>query len=233
MKFSFQDILIESDIVAPGSVAGVLSGKHYNRSLRAHKIMYEGLMRLLFQSFLRTQSSEKCREIQSLIGKYMYKSKNDCTVEPHCNTYSHKKTAKEHKRYFLIYCKYIFVFSNIDSIASSYPREFHDKLKSTPIEELLTSVETFAKSRCDCNPTFALWLLYLEIVQVLLLFVRATRENNFELHLSAVRSMLPWFFVADRVHYARYGTMYWLEMSCLEDTHPGNVYNVMARTFSI
>ena len=55
------------------------------------------------------------------------------------------------------------------------------------------------------------------------LVARATRENNWELHLSAVRLMLPWFFVADRIHYARYGTMYWLEMSCLENTHPGKV----------
>jgi len=32
------DILIESDIVATGSVSGVLEGRHYNRAVRMHKV---------------------------------------------------------------------------------------------------------------------------------------------------------------------------------------------------
>ena len=35
-----QDILIESGIVATGSVSGVLHGKHYNRAIRTHKVKY-------------------------------------------------------------------------------------------------------------------------------------------------------------------------------------------------
>jgi uncharacterized membrane protein YhdT len=94
---------------------------------------------------------------------------------------------------------------------------------SPELEELSKSLENFTRSQSAVNPTFAFWLMDIEMVQILLLFIRATRENNWELHLSVVRSMLPWFFVADRVHYTRYGTMYWLEMSCLENTHPGKV----------
>ena len=94
---------------------------------------------------------------------------------------------------------------------------------SPDFEELSKSLENFARSQSAINPTFVFWLMYVEMVQILLLFIRATRENNWELHLSAVRLMLLWFFVADRIHYARYGTMYWLEMSCLENMHPGKV----------
>ena len=109
-------------------------------------------------------------------------------------------------------------------MAESYPNEqFYDCVMSPDLEELSKSLENFARSQSAINPTFAFWLMYIEMVQILLLFIRATRENNWELHLSAVRLMLPWFFVADRIHYARYGTMYWLEMSCLENTHPGKV----------
>ena len=35
---SLEDVLIESGIVASGSVAGVLQGKHYNRAIRTHKV---------------------------------------------------------------------------------------------------------------------------------------------------------------------------------------------------
>jgi len=41
-----KDIFIESQIVAEGSISGVIDGKHYNRGLRAHKYLYEAMMRL-------------------------------------------------------------------------------------------------------------------------------------------------------------------------------------------
>lgn len=38
-----QDVLIESEVVAPGSISGVTSDHHYNRSMRTNKLMYESL----------------------------------------------------------------------------------------------------------------------------------------------------------------------------------------------
>lgn len=35
------DILVESGIVGSGSVNGVLEGKHYNRALRTHKVLFD------------------------------------------------------------------------------------------------------------------------------------------------------------------------------------------------
>jgi hypothetical protein len=53
------------------------------------------------------------------------------------------------------------------------------------------------------------------------MFIRATRQVDWDLHLSSFRSMIPWFFACDKVNYARYGSAYWLEMTSLEKTHPG------------
>lgn len=47
-----EDILMESDVLAGGSVNGVISGHMYNRSVRCHKILYEALSRLQLQAFL-------------------------------------------------------------------------------------------------------------------------------------------------------------------------------------
>ena len=44
---------------------------------------------------------------------------------------------------------------------------------------------------------------------------------DWNLHLTAFRAMIPWFFACDRTSYARYGSAYWLEMSALDHTHPG------------
>ena len=53
------------------------------------------------------------------------------------------------------------------------------------------------------------------------MFIRATRQIDWELYLSAFRQMLPWFFFSNKTNYARYGTAYWLEMMSLDKTHPG------------
>ncbi|KAJ8048474.1 hypothetical protein HOLleu_00803 [Holothuria leucospilota] len=38
-----RDVLIESGVVAQGSIKGVLSGHHYNRSVRTHKLLFDAL----------------------------------------------------------------------------------------------------------------------------------------------------------------------------------------------
>ena len=52
-----KDIFIESQIVAEGSISGVIDGKHYNRGVRAHKYLYEALMRLAWAEFTRRLES--------------------------------------------------------------------------------------------------------------------------------------------------------------------------------
>ena len=46
-----RDVAVQSEIIAEGSVDGVLNGKHYNRVVRLHKIIYEAIARLPFEDF--------------------------------------------------------------------------------------------------------------------------------------------------------------------------------------
>ena len=94
----------------------------------------------------------------------------------------------------------------------------------------MDNFSVYMKEKSASNRTMAYWLLYIEMVQVLL-FIRATRENDWQLHLSAVRSMLPWFFAADRVNYARFGTIYWLEMISLDKTHQGKTGTMLSEIY--
>ena len=50
----WSDILIEANVVAGGSMNGVLTGHEYNRSVRSHKVFFEALERLRIQQFLST-----------------------------------------------------------------------------------------------------------------------------------------------------------------------------------
>ena len=75
---------------------------------------------------------------------------------------------------------------------------------------------------CDIDegPMKYFWNSYIEMVGLLLTFIRATREGNWELHLSCIREFLPWFFAYDRHNYSRYLPVYLLHMQNIPDTHP-------------
>ena len=146
-----------------------MSGKQYNRSVRSHKLMYESLQRLRFQSFYENVGEDMKLQID-------------------------------------------YVVANLDfSNYSDVPPGFI---------EIIDSYLAYVDIQSDNNPTFHFWSSYIEMVQLLLLYIRATRTSNWHLHLQVVRLMLPWFFVTDRTHYSRYLPCYLIEMLTLAETHP-------------
>ncbi len=62
-----QDIPIESEVVASGSIYGVINGHHYNQSIRSHKLLSEALQKLSLQSFSDSLSEEKAQEYQNVM----------------------------------------------------------------------------------------------------------------------------------------------------------------------
>ena len=78
--------------------------------------------------------------------------------------------------------------------------------------------------RNERGPLSALWVSFLDMVEILLNLIRSFREGDWHLHLQAVRAMLPWCFAYDHVNYARYASFYYAQMSVLAETHP-DVYN--------
>ena len=167
--------MIESEIVAPASVKGVLYGKHYNRSVRVHKLIYEAMQRLRFAAFENSLAGSVTNQFDS----------------------------------------------TGDSVLEDSKREtFTEICTSKLVNDAKMAYDTFVEKRSEENPTFALWSKYIDMVQLLLLYIRATRTSNWKLHLSSLQSMIPWFFATDRVNYSRFAPCYWLEMLCLDKTHP-------------
>lgn len=132
------DILIESELVAAGSMNGVLSGKMYNRSVRAHKVLFEALSRLQMISFVESLDDE-------------------------------------HR-------------ASVSQFAQS---EDHSLVMD---EDLITRYNNYIEERSSNRPTFAFWKSYQDMVLILLAFIRATRTSDWNLHLAALRQMLPWMF---------------------------------------
>jgi hypothetical protein len=74
---------------------------------------------------------------------------------------------------------------------------------SQKLSQLQSEFAEYTRSKSESYPTYSLWNSYLDMVQILLSFTRATRESNWDLHLATLRQMLPWFFAYDRYNYAR------------------------------
>lgn len=70
------------------------------------------------------------------------------------------------------------------------------------------------------EPTFHYWDQVLELQQCLLLFVRAIREQNFELYVSALEEVIPWFFVLGHFNYAKWAVIHLNDMKTLKEKFP-------------
>ena len=65
-----RDLAVESDVIAEGSVNKILEGKHYNRAVRLHKLVYEALMRLVWKSFVDYLKDTQCGDDTMMLRNY-------------------------------------------------------------------------------------------------------------------------------------------------------------------
>lgn len=65
------------------------------------------------------------------------------------------------------------VFSVVSDLLNNFPSDnFQEKLAAEPFSEILDKYEDFVAKESECNPTFSLWSTYLEMIGILLQFVR-------------------------------------------------------------
>ena len=72
--------------MSEGSIKGVMSGKHYNRSLHCHKIMYEGLQRLRLAEFLDSLDDKSQEDISSFVITMKKAFDEEVRLDEHINS---------------------------------------------------------------------------------------------------------------------------------------------------
>ena len=106
-----------------------------------------------------------------------------------------------------------------ESSATGEKKKVFDALcNSTQSLRLLLS--RFKSESCESSQLFKFWNSYVEMVLVLLRFIRAEREGDWRLHLASTAEMTPYFFSMDRTNYSRWLPVYIADMHLLEDTAP-------------
>lgn len=98
------------------------------------------------------------------------------------------------------------------------PGKFNRLISMPEFQVIFNLYKEYCKD--DNGPLKVFWNSYLEMVEVLMNFLRATREGNWSLHLECIKEMLPCFFAYDHTNYARYLPVYLAHMITLPETHP-------------
>ena len=101
------------------------------------------------------------------------------------------------------------------------------------IEPLMLLLDDFKLESRKESKVFNFWEDYINMVLLLLQFVKAERTGNWKLRLSATAAMVPHFFSMDRVNYARWLPVYLSDMNMLESKHPEVYQEFMAGSHSV
>ena len=109
---------------------------------------------------------------------------------------------------------------DIMEAAKSVANEMSDKSSANAVhdqvnklEEILADTDTsglLKEYKKDRSPSFTYWRQYMELVSLLLQFIRVERTAKCKLHLSAFADMFPWFAIYDHKNYTRWGRCTWL-----------------------
>ena len=182
-----KDIFIESGVLAEGSIAAVIEGRKYNRSIRTHKLMYEALIRLAWKGFYA-----------------------DCVTND--------ESLKEK-----VYDLTLKVDDMSDNICGD---TFSETLASDEFKDVSTEFYKYIQMLRGKGDLSCFWMSYIDMVELMLNLLRASREGNWKLHLQAIHDLIPWCFAYDNLNYARYLSAYYDEMSHLHLEHP-EVYEYM------
>ena len=78
----------------------------------------------------------------------------------------------------------------------------------------MVDLQQILEEMASRSRTSKLWIdCVIKPVLLMLRYIRAERQSDWALHLSAVHEMLPYFYAAGHINYARY-SLYYLLSTC-------------------
>ena len=83
------------------------------------------------------------------------------------------------------------------SLQTSFPTHL-DVTEGSSFQAMMKEYERFIVEGKN-HAAFAFWCAYLEMVENIILFIRATWEGNWNFHLAAIRVLSPLMFAYDKL----------------------------------
>ncbi|KXJ12360.1 hypothetical protein AC249_AIPGENE6741 [Exaiptasia diaphana] len=99
--------------------------------------------------------------------------------------------------------------TNIEELSKAH-KEMSDTINAL---DITSKMANFDKSK---KPLFICMRQYMQMILEMLLFIRAVRTANWDLHLKALETFTKYFFAHDKLNYARMIPLYLAEMESLK-----------------
>ena len=98
--------------------------------------------------------------------------------------------------------------------------ELNSLSESAEFKEYVNKRYDFEETLMSESVMWRFWKSYLDMWELFLCIIYATRSGDWELYVESIRSILPWIFAYDRQNYARYLTLHFMDLLNLEENYP-------------
>ena len=186
-------------IYAPNAVVHMLSGKAISRALRGHFIVDAALNALMLKSVLNAP----------------------LPCQPEVSENEDPDLAPSDEQ-----CADVGKSLDLDEACTLYEKlmardiSAEEVCKVDVLTRIKDSLQKYSESVKMSSRTSALWVQYMNMMDILRRYIRAERTGNWALHLQAIQEMLPYLAASGHNHYTKSATVYLQEMSNLKAQHP-------------
>ena len=111
--------------------------------------------------------------------------------------------------------------------------DHNDVASSKELQDYSNDLLTFKEKMAGKSNLAKFWFSFLEMCELLLNIIYATRSGNWSLYLASLRQALPWFFAYDRTNYLRYLTAYFRDLVNVEKDFPPIYSEFIIGNFSV
>ena len=98
--------------------------------------------------------------------------------------------------------------------------ELNSLSEAAEFKEYVNKLYDFEEALMSESVMWRFWKSYLDMWELFLCIIYATRSGDWELYVESIRSILPWVFAYDRQSYARYLTLHFMNLLNLEENYP-------------
>ena len=167
-------------------------------------------------------------------GKHLYRAlEAHVTLYLALYTYYQKKFFDEHHEIEKEIKDVLIVATEADYNSSKNEKvqENHNQIKDKMKSIGLVTLHIQFDEKLTNQPKF--FRNYMKLVELLLLFIKASRKQDWILHLQSLNSLCPYFFAFDMTNYARMTPVYLTQMYELEENDPLTWEMMMNGSFSV
>jgi hypothetical protein len=127
--------------------------------------------------------------------------------------------------------------TKFETVIGLYKGIIEDKATTDDVlnDEHLTEISQFIRNEIDSlskYPTAKLWIQYMDMINIMKMFIKAERMGDWQLYLYSLEKMLPFFAASGHNLYLKSVYCHLQQMGTLENDHP-DIYQKFCKGYHV